>query len=213
LQENGIDFFTSGNHIFKTGKDLNKILSNYPIIRPANYDDDLPGVGYKIVEVGVTKILVVNLIGQVFLEDRVEEKINNPFKKLDEILLETKYEKPSIILLDFHAEATSEKKSMGAFVDGKINLLYGTHTHVQTADEYIMPEGTGYITDVGMVGVQHSSLGMEFENIVRSFVSETKLPKIVPQHGLCLINGIFAKIKIGTGEVVSLERFTEYKEI
>jgi len=213
LEENGVDFFTSGNHIFKTGKDLNKILLDHPIIRPANYEDNMPGVGYKMIEVGTTKVLIINLLGQVFLEERIEETINNPFKVLDAILAETKMDKPDIVLIDFHAEATSEKKSLGAFVDGRASLMFGTHTHIQTADEYIMPEGTGYITDIGMVGVQHSSLGMEFDSIIKSFVSETKLPKIVPQHGLCLINGIIAKIDIGTGKTVSIERVTEYAEV
>lgn len=214
MENLGIDFFTSGNHIFKTTDDLQKLFSKHKLIRPANYPEDTPGPGYRLVEVGTTKILIINLMGRVFIQDKYPETIfQNPFKTLDDILMETKNLKPDIIVVDFHAEATSEKKSLGAYADGRVSLVFGTHTHVQTSDDYIMPEGTGYITDIGMVGVEHSSLGMEFDNIVKTFVSETKLPKVIPPHGICLINGISVKIDVGTKKTIQIEKIKEYQEV
>jgi hypothetical protein len=209
MQTAGIDFFTSGNHIFKRPNDLDRLFNKFPLIRPANFGKKEIGEGYKIIEVGVYKILIINLIGQTFFED----KYDNPFTAFDKILAETKNEKPSIIIVDFHAEATSEKKSLGFYADGRAGLFFGTHTHVPTADEDILPNGCGYITDLGMCGIKNSSLGLDFENIIKAFVTETKQPRILREHGLCTINGIFAKINIANGKTIKIQRLREEIEI
>lgn len=214
MEKIGIDFFTSGNHIFKTTDDLQKLFAKHNLIRPANYPPETPGPGYKLLEIGTTKILIINLMGRVFIQEKYPDiKFQNPFKVLDDLLMETKSLKPDVIIVDVHAEATSEKKSLGAYADGRVSLVFGTHTHIQTSDDYIMPEGTGYITDIGMVGIEHSSLGMNFDNIIKTFVSETKLPKTISTHGICLINGIFAKINTRTGKTENIEKIKEYQEV
>ncbi|OGF31532.1 metallophosphoesterase [Candidatus Falkowbacteria bacterium RIFOXYD2_FULL_35_9] len=211
LQESGVDFFTSGNHIFQNQRDLNQIFKNNPVIRPANYPDDKPGKGYKIFDVGMVKVMIVNLQGQVFFP--LDEQVDNPFLTLDKILKEEKAEKPKIIIVDFHAEATSEKKGFGAYADGRVSLVFGTHTHVQTSDNYIMPKGTGYISDIGMTGIKHSSLGMDFENVISNFVHETTLPKQISTNGNCIVNGIFAKIDVESGQALDIQRIAEEVEV
>ncbi len=205
LMDAGVDFFTSGNHIFKNPVDLDVILKDYPVIRPANYPVGTEGRGQKLIEVNGVKILIINIIGEAFFRDDYA----NPFKTLDKIIKrQTKY-KPQITILDFHAEATSEKKCIGEYADGRVSLVVGTHTHVQTADEQVLPKGTAYITDAGMVGLKHSSLGMDFKNILRNFLEDTAEPKLIPDHGHCIINGIFAKIYVDTGLAQSIERIAE----
>ncbi|HCC23403.1 TPA: TIGR00282 family metallophosphoesterase [Candidatus Falkowbacteria bacterium] len=209
MMNSGVDFFTSGNHIFKNQTDLDKNFKQFPLIRPANYPEGTQGEGYKIIEIGITKIAVINLIGETFFDHEVA----NPFTAFDQIYQEVKPQKPKIIIVDFHAEATSEKKSFGAHLDGRASLVFGTHTHIQTSDAYIMPDGTGYITDIGMVGIKHSSLGMDFDSIIQNFIHKTKNRKSIPQHGNCVVNGIFAKINSGTGKTESLETFAHETEI
>jgi len=209
--DSGIDFFTSGNHIFKNQKNLDKNFKEFPLIRPANYPQGTQGEGYKIIEVGVTKVAIINLIGEVFFAH--EKAVTNPFTYFDKLYKEIKPEKPHIIIVDFHAEATSEKKGFGAYLDGRASLVLGTHTHIQTSDSYIMPKGTGYITDIGMVGIKHSSLGMDFDSIIYNFVHKTKERKSIPQHGNCIINGIFAKIDTDTHLTKTLESFAIETEI
>lgn len=201
MQNCGVDFFTSGNHVFEKKTDLSKLFSKFPLIRPANIKEKVEGEGYKMIEVGTYKVLIINLIGQFYFE----EKYANPFLTLDEILLKNQYKKPNIIIVDFHAEATSEKKSLGWYADGRVSLLVGTHTHVPTADAMILPKGTGYITDLGMVGIKHSSLGVDFENVLKNFLTEEHFPKIIKETGLCTINGIIAKIDIESGKTTKIK--------
>lgn len=164
----GINLFTSGNHIWKN-KDIIPYLDDpeIKVLRPVNYPKGVPGRGMKILEKSDKKLLVINLQGRVFMPDDVDE----PFG------LAKKYaeENSSLpTLIDFHAEATSEKVALVNYLDGKVSAIIGTHTHVQTSDERIMSHGTGYITDVGMVGPQDSVLGVEKEIIVEKFL--TQLP-------------------------------------
>jgi len=193
----------------KTPKKLEENFSHFPIIRPANFPEDSVGTGYQVIEVGVYKILIINLMGRVFRHETLSE----PFKALDTILNEHDLSTLHAVIVDFHAEATAEKKSLGHYADGRASLVVGTHTHVQTSDDYIMPKGTGYITDLGMVGIQHSSLGMDFENIVKNFLSDSTLPKIIHDHGHCIVNGIFAKIDVETRKTISIERIAEEVEV
>lgn len=164
----GVDYFTSGNHIWKN-KDIIEHLddSTTKIVRPLNYPQEAPGRGMAVVEKGPKKFLLVNAQGRVFMPDDVED----PFVALGRIAKDNA-ELP--IVVDFHAEATSEKIALGYYLDGKVAAVIGTHTHVQTADETILESGTGFITDVGMVGPIDSVLGVEKEIIIEKFL--TQLP-------------------------------------
>lgn len=169
LKKAGINIITMGNHTWGK-KEIFDFIEDEQIIRPANYPEGVPGVGYKIHECNGKKIAVINLIGRVDLNVLSE----NPFLKADEILKEIKNE-ADIILVDFHAEATAEKIAMGYYLDGRVTCVFGTHTHVQTADETILEKGTGYITDIGMTGAKKSIIGMDVEASIKRFV--TTLPE------------------------------------
>ena len=167
LQEWGCDVITSGNHIWDK-KELYEYLDRSDrVLRPANYpDENTPGKGYTIVKDRKgNKIGVVSIQGRVFMVP-----IDCPFKKAKEIIKEIRKE-TKFIIVDFHAEATSEKLAMAYFLDGKVSAVFGTHTHVQTADEVILPKGTGNITDLGMTGPQISILGRENNAIIKKFIT------------------------------------------
>lgn len=200
----GIDFFTSGNHIWSNPVDIDRLLSDgkIPIVRPANYPAGTPGYGHKIVEVGVHKILIVNLIGRVFFK----ENFDCPFRAMEQIFAENKNEKFAAVIIDFHAEATSEKNTLARYFDGQVSLIVGTHTHVQTADEQILKNGTAYITDAGMVGYKDSSLGVDLKNVINQFLTQTPTSFEIPETGTCQVDGIFAIIKPETGKAESIER-------
>lgn len=193
MMDAGIDFFTSGNHIWKNPEG-EQILreGKLPIIRPANYPEGVPGDGYRIIEIGTKKILITNLMGRVFF---FKEYFDCPFRKLEAILEETKHEKLSAILVDFHAEATSEKNALPRYFDGQASVFVGTHTHVQTSDEQILEKGTAFITDAGMCGLKNSSLGVDLKNVYTTFLTQIPREHEIPEHGICQINGIFVIIK------------------
>jgi 2',3'-cyclic-nucleotide 2'-phosphodiesterase len=161
----GVDFMTSGNHIWKR-KGFEELLSgDFPLIRPINYPDDLPGKGWGEIDLGEKgKLLVINILGWWGMNERT---IFEPFRAINSFLSTIKLKDYSGILLDMHAESTAEKISMGAHLDGKVSAIIGTHTHVPTADERILPGGTAYITDVGMVGPINSVLWVEPEIIIQ----------------------------------------------
>jgi len=206
----GIDLMTSGNHIW--GKpDANKIFENIdsPLLRPANYPDQTPGQGQKTLLVGTKSLLVINLNGRVFIED--ERGFSCPFKAIDRIL--EQYDKTDLsgIIVDFHAEATSEKVAFGWYVDGRISAVLGTHTHIPTADEKIMPQGTAYITDVGMVGLKESVIGIDKDIIIKKFLTQEPITHDIPDKGPCLINAVLVTIDSTTKKTKKIERI--YKEI
>lgn len=164
IRSAGVDIMTSGNHIwFK--EDFAQIFSKDPtIIRPANYPDDLPGYGFTYAKVGREKVLIVNIIGHQMMD----EPTNEPYRTIDMILNDqVPKEKPNVIIVDFHAEVTSEKVSMGWYLDGRVSAVFGTHTHVPTADARILPGGTAFVSDVGMTGSAYSVLGVKPEIIIK----------------------------------------------
>lgn len=192
MMNSGIDFFTSGNHIWDNPEAEEIFNSNdIPIIRPANYPPNITGDGYKIIDVGTKKILIANLIGRVF----IKENFDCPFRTMEKILIENNIKDIDAIIIDFHAEATSEKITFGHYFDEQTNLIVGTHTHIQTADEQILPKGTAYITDTGMNGAKHSSLGVDLKPITHTFLNQIPMKFEIPTSGICQINGIFATIK------------------
>lgn len=161
----GIDIITLGNHAWAKKEIFSFINEADKMVRPANYPEGTPGNKYVIHEKNGKKVAVINMCGRVYMEN-----IECPFKTIEAILLEIGV-KADIIILDFHGEATSEKVAMGWFLDGRITAVLGTHTHVQTADERILPKGTGYITDVGMTGPRDSVLGVKKDIIIKKFLT------------------------------------------
>ncbi|HKC65584.1 MAG TPA: TIGR00282 family metallophosphoesterase [Pyrinomonadaceae bacterium] len=161
----GIDVMTSGNHIFDKREVIPYIERQPRLLRPANYPPKTPGSGMWIGEVKGVRVAVLNLIGRVFMGPA-----DDPFRAAEELVSSI----PSDVrvrIVDMHAEATSEKVAMGWYLDGRVSAVYGTHTHVQTADERILPEGTAYITDVGMTGSYAGVIGMRTEDVIRRFTS------------------------------------------
>ena len=183
----GIDAVTMGNHTWGK-KEIFTFINHPKLIRPANYPEGVCGKGYGIYECKGKRIAVINLIGRTDMNILSE----NPFLKVSEILEEIK-DKSDIIIIDFHAEATAEKIAMGYYLDGKVSAVFGTHTHVQTADEKILKAGTGYITDVGMTGPKDSVIGMDIEASLKRFL--TTLPeKYRVAIGQTMLNGCVFEI-------------------
>ncbi|MBO4293397.1 MAG: TIGR00282 family metallophosphoesterase [Clostridia bacterium] len=194
-----INVITMGNHTWGK-KDIFKFIDHPQIIRPANYSKPVCGKGYNIFECKGKKIAVINLIGRVSMNVLSD----NPFICAKEIVEKIK-SKVDIIIVDFHGEATAEKIAFAYYMDGKITAMFGTHTHVQTADERIFPNGTGYITDIGMTGPINSVIGMAVEASVKRF--ETTLPeKYRIAEGQCMLNGVVFKIDDTTNKVTSIKR-------
>ncbi len=180
-----VDVITMGNHTWGK-KDIFSFIDSPRIIRPANYSKGIPGKGYTIIEKEGKKIAVINLIGRTDMGVLSD----NPFTCIDDIL---KNIHADFIIVDFHAEATAEKLAMSYYLDGRVNVLFGTHTHVQTADEQVLPKGTGYITDIGMTGPINSVIGMDVEASLKRFV--TSLPeKYRLAEGEQMLNGAVFEI-------------------
>lgn len=166
----GIDYFTSGEHVFQE-KGTEDFINNLPVLRPANYPEGTIGEGYKIIDSGKNgKVLLINLMGLTSFGGK-NAFLDNPFSKIDEILEKTIDEKVDAKIVDFHAEATSEKYSMGFYLDGRVDAVIGTHTHVPTCDNMVLPKGTLYLTDVGMCGAVDSSLGVKVDITIKMFLT------------------------------------------
>ena len=197
----GADVITLGNHALKRPEICDYLDEHEFIIRPENYHKSAPGKGYTIIDKGYIRIMVANLQGAVYLDN-----IENPFEAADRILGIAREENINTIIIDFHAEASSEKKAMGFYLDGKISVLFGTHTHVQTSDEQILPCSTGYITDVGMTGPYYSVLGISPEKAIQKM--KTNLPvKFTNDNGPCSVEGCFFETDNKTGKTIRAERF------
>ena len=165
LQRAGADIITSGNHVWDNKEVLDFIDDEPFLVRPANYPEGAPGKGWCVYPFKAKNIGVLNLSGRAFMPE-----MDCPFQKVEDLLRAAK-EECDILLLDFHAETTSEKMAMGWYLDGRVNAVVGTHTHIQTADERILPKGTAYITDLGMVGPWNSVLGVKQECILEKFTT------------------------------------------
>ena len=195
----GTDVVTMGNHTWGK-KDIFRFIDNPQIIRPANYPKGVVGKGIGIYECNNKKIAVMNFLGRVDLNVLTE----NPFVMAKEMVEEV-HESVDMIFIDFHAEATAEKIAMGRYLDGKITALWGTHTHVQTADEQILPNGTGYITDLGMTGPKNSVIGMDEKVSFKRF--ETTLPeKYKLAEGECILNAVEFEIDDTSNKVTNIKR-------
>lgn len=197
--EAGTNVITMGNHTWGK-KEIFKFIDNPKLLRPANYPKGVPGTGLGIYECNGKKIAVISLMGRVDINILTE----NPFIIASDIIKEIQ-NKVDIIIMDFHAEATAEKIAMARYLDGKITIIFGTHTHVQTADEQILPNGTGYITDLGMTGPKNSVIGMDIQASIKRF--ETTLPeKYKLAEGDCIMNAVVFEIDDETNKVTNIER-------
>jgi metallophosphoesterase (TIGR00282 family) len=191
----GADVLTSGNHVW-AHKDIVPVLNgDMPLLRPLNYPPGLPGRGHII----TGGVLVVNLIGRTFMGN-----YDCPFRAMDD-LLSGHAEKPKVIFVDFHAEATSEKVAMGRYLDGRASAVLGTHTHVGTIDSTILPGGTAYVTDIGMTGPIDSIIGDEPQMVIERFL--TQLPyRLSAARGRTVLNAILVRVDDATGKALSIER-------
>lgn len=199
LIESGVDIITTGNHAFRRRESREVFAKNENILRPANYPKDTtPGNGHCCVKINELDVLVINVLGVTFMES-----LDCPFKTVDEILKQNT--KAKVTILDFHAEATAEKRAMGFYLNGRISAIFGTHTHVQTADECILEKGTGYITDAGMTGPINSVLGIKPEIVVKK--SLTHLPeKFIVAPGPYKMGCIIFNIDENTGFTRAVKR-------
>jgi 2',3'-cyclic-nucleotide 2'-phosphodiesterase len=199
LFEAGINCITLGDH-FLDRKDIVPMLESEPrLLRPANFHNDVPGKGAKIYESNDMKIGIINLLGRVFLKPIV-----CPFEKAVSEIEQIKKETP-VIFIDFHAEATAEKKALGWYLDGRISGLIGTHTHVQTADEQVLPNGTAYITDIGMCGAMDSVLGMRIDLSVKRLLYSIPL-RLLPAKDNVHINGVIITVDTVNGKALGIKR-------
>jgi 2',3'-cyclic-nucleotide 2'-phosphodiesterase len=199
LLEWGVDVMTSGNHIWDKREIIEYIGKENLLLRPANFPAGTPGVGHVTVKAGPHKVAVLNLMGRVFMLP-----IDCPFQKADEVLPELRKDTP-IIIVDMHAEATSESQAMGWHLDGRVSAVVGTHRHVQTADERVLPQGTAYITDLGMTGPTDSVIGVDKELALQRFRSQ--MPnRFEPAKGPVALHGVVIRIDPDTGRGLGIER-------
>jgi metallophosphoesterase (TIGR00282 family) len=206
----GINFLTSGDHTFTLAKS-EEVLSdkNIPVLRPLNWPGNVAGRGFEIIKVGTRQVLLVNLAGRVFMR----HDFDDPFQKISGLLedyslkgKEEGSEAVDAIILDFHAEATSEKAALGWFLDGKVSAVLGTHTHVPTADEKVLPRGTAFISDLGMTGPYDSVLGADKEIVIKRFLTQ-KLLRMESAKGLEVeVNAVFLDIDDQTGLAQNIAR-------
>lgn len=193
----GADAITLGNHWYRKREIGDLLNSKKPIVRPANLPDACPGRGMTIITCGSIKIAVINALGRVYMD-----AADDPFPVLDQLIKEAG---TPHIFVDFHAEATSEKKAVGYYLDGRVTAVVGTHTHVQTADETVLPGGTAYITDVGMCGPEPSVLGVQKELVIQRFLTSLSAKFEVASEP-SVICGVVIDVQKETGRANSIER-------
>ena len=199
LFNSGVNVITLGNHSFRRREMYDVLDEAKDIIRPANFPEGTtPGIGYCTVDMGRLQVKVINLLGTMLMENNLD----NPFHKIDSILKDTE---EKIVIIDFHAETTSEKLALAHYLDGRVSAIFGTHTHVQTSDERILNGGTGYITDVGMTGPMDSVLGVEPEIVIEKF--KTQMPvRFDLKKGECKMECVIFDIDDKTGKTIFCER-------
>lgn len=198
LFDSGVDVITGGNHSLRRWE-IQEYMEEQPcLLRPANYPDGCFGNGWCRLDLGSCSLLVISLMGQVYLDP-----IGSPFACADRILAKIKAD---CTVVDFHAEATGEKMALGYYLDGRVSAVVGTHTHVQTADETILPKGTGYLSDLGMTGPVHSILGVNPDTIVRRMTTCLPTRFDIPQDSPCKLEGALLDLDKKTGRCMKIER-------
>jgi 2',3'-cyclic-nucleotide 2'-phosphodiesterase len=201
FRHNGADVVTSGNHIWFKREIYPYLETHTDLLKPANFPTDTPGVGVTTFTCKGQTVGVINLQGRVFMR----ELSSCPFRAADSILTYLKH-KTNIIFVDIHAETTSEKMAIGHYLDGRVSGVVGTHTHVQTADERVLPGGTAFITDLGMVGSQNSMLGMKKEPIIENFIRQMPVKFEVDTSSPMIMCGVCIEVDVKTGKAISIQR-------
>lgn len=199
LLREGVDFMTMGNHTFGQRQIYDFIESANRMVRPANFPEEAPGVGMRFIQINEIKLAIINLQGRAFMQD-----IDDPFTKADELIAQAKQE-TDYIFVDFHAETTSEKNAMGWYLDNRASAVVGTHTHIQTSDERILPGGTGYITDVGMTGYYDGILGINRTEVINRFLTSLPQRHVVPDEGRSVLSGVIIDLN-KEGKTTHIER-------
>lgn len=212
-----IDYMTAGDHAFSMKKQF-QVYDKYPLIRPANYPAGVPGQGFALIPVATkdkksenSYVLLISLLGRVFMKMQCD----CPFKKLDEILanIDLPSKNLSAIIVDMHAEATSEKVCFGHYADGRVSAILGTHTHIMTADHKITDKGTAYITDVGMTGYASGSLGIDNEGIIKTFLTQIRYPHAIPEKGKAILNAVMVTINPKTKKATKIKPIIKFINI
>ena len=203
ILESSVDVLTAGNHIWEHSS-IHPYFDTHPILRPHNVHDMLPGRGWGVfTSSGGIRVAVVNLQGTIYMSEK-GHPADNPFLSMDALMSELR-KQSDIVIVDFHAEATSEKRALGWYLDGRVTALLGTHTHVQTADEGVLPQGTAYISDLGMTGPHASVIGLDKDVAIHRFVAGTKKGFKVAESGVRL-EGVVIDLDESTGRARSIKR-------
>ncbi|MFC2013263.1 TIGR00282 family metallophosphoesterase [Chloroflexota bacterium] len=201
LLDHGVDVITSGNHIWAEKDILPYLDSEMPVLRPLNYPPGVVGRGYLV----NGQVMVVNLIGRTFMSN-----YDCPFRAMDKLLAEVK-PVPPVIIIDFHAEATSEKMALGRYLDGRVSAVLGTHTHVGTIDAQLLPRGTAYVTDIGMTGPVNSVIGDDVDKVMQRFL--TMIPyRLSVGKGKTVFNAVLTEIDETSGRAISIDRICREAE-
>ena len=199
----GVDVLTSGNHVWRKREAYELLKLDHRVVRPANYPEGAPGTGSTVVEtLSGQKVGILNVMGRVFMDALLDCPFRTAERELERLRLVT-----PVIIVDMHAEATSEKVAMGWFLDGKVSCVFGTHTHIPTADERILPKGTAFITDVGMTGPYDSVIGRRVDQILERFASGLPMKSEVAE-GNVQLRGLLIEVNPATGQATSVERLT-----
>ncbi|KKB38904.1 TIGR00282 family metallophosphoesterase [Bacillus thermotolerans] len=196
----GADAVTLGNHAWDNKEVFDFIDHAREIVRPANFPEGAPGTGLIFVKKAGTEVAIINLQGRTFMP-----ALDCPFKKAEELVAKAR-ERTPVIFVDFHAEATSEKQALGWFLDGKVSAIVGTHTHVQTADNRVLPKGTAYLSDVGMTGPYDAILGMEKEAVMKKFITSLPVRFEVPKSGRTQLSACLIDVDKKTGRAKAIDR-------
>lgn len=200
LRDAGADVITSGNHIWQNKEVYHYIEQHHDLLRPENFPSGVPGRGVTTFDCNGTLVAVVNLQGRVFMK----ENIDCPFRAAESLLAYLKHKTP-VILVDFHAETTAEKMALGHFLDGKVSAVVGTHTHVQTADERILPGGTAFMSDLGMAGALNGMLGQKKEPIIEHFINQMPTKFSVDLQSPYVLSGALIEIDRATGKALAIK--------
>lgn len=202
----GVHWFTGGNHSFAKLEKINECFDEgLPVLRPANFSNNCPGVGFSVIKIKQHQILLISLIGRVFMDGNY----NCPLQEFDNILANFTKENLSAIIVDIHAEATAEKQALSHYLANRASAVIGTHTHVMTADAHITDAGQAYISDAGMTGFADGVLGVEKENIIKMLLNQIKLPHVLPETGRAILNGVLIEINSRNARAISIEPIIE----
>jgi metallophosphoesterase (TIGR00282 family) len=210
LRDAGADLITTGNHVWSQ-PDVIQVLedSDLRVIRPMNYPDPAPGSGLISISIKGRTITLLNVQGRVFMDP-----LDDPFRAVDNALLNLEHHRndgqPPIVLVEVHAEATSEKQVLAWFLDGRVSAVWGTHTHVPTADLRILPRGTGFVSDLGMTGARDSIIGASVNETVQRFLTQRSIRLKAPEEGTALLNAVLFQIDLATGTCLNVQRVDRY---